>query len=60
MVRLRDAVGIDRLMFGSDFPHTEGLAEPVAFVRDIPEFDAAETRAVMRDNVREFMGLAAA
>jgi len=59
MVRLRDAVGIERLMFGSDFPHTEGLADPVAFVKDIPEFDAAETKAVMRDNVREFLGLAA-
>jgi len=59
MVRLRDAVGIERLMFGSDFPHTEGLADPVAFVKDIPEFDAAETKAVMHDNVREFLGLPA-
>jgi predicted TIM-barrel fold metal-dependent hydrolase len=46
-------------MFGSDFPHTEGLADPCAYVKDIPEFDEAETRAVMRDNVREFLGLAA-
>jgi predicted TIM-barrel fold metal-dependent hydrolase len=59
MARLRDAIGIDRLMFGSDFPHTEGLADPCAFVKDIPEFDEAETRAVMRDNVREFLDLAA-
>jgi predicted TIM-barrel fold metal-dependent hydrolase len=59
MARLRDAVGIERLMFGSDFPHTEGLPDPCAYVKDIPEFDEAETRAVMRDNVREFLGLAA-
>jgi predicted TIM-barrel fold metal-dependent hydrolase len=58
MARLRDAVGIERLMFGSDFPHTEGLPDPCAYVKDIPEFDEAETRAVMRDNVREFLGLA--
>lgn len=57
MTRLRDAVGIERLMFGSDFPHTEGLADPCAFVKDIPEFDDAETKVVMRDNVREFLGL---
>ena len=57
MARLRDAVGIDRLMFGSDFPHTEGLADPCAFVKDIPEFDAAETEAVMRTNVLEFLGI---
>lgn len=56
---LKDAVGIDRLMFGSDFPHTEGLADPLAFVKDIPDFDDAETRAVMSDNVRDFLGLAA-
>jgi len=56
---LRDAIGIERLMFGSDFPHTEGLADPCAFVKDIPGFDANETRAVMRDNVLEFLGIAA-
>lgn len=59
MVRLRDAVGIERLMFGSDFPHTEGLPDPIAFTKDIPEFDEAETKAVMLDNVQEFLGLAA-
>lgn len=55
---LEDAVGIDRLLFGSDFPHAEGLAEPTAFVEDIPGFDEAETRAVMRENVRALLGLA--
>ena len=28
MDRLKDEIGIDRLLFGSDFPHTEGLPEP--------------------------------
>ena len=59
MYSLREAVGIDRLMFGSDFPHTEGLADPLAYVKDIPEFDDAETKAVMRDNVLEFLGITA-
>ncbi|UDY35049.1 amidohydrolase family protein [Dermatobacter hominis] len=58
MARLRDAIGIDRLLFGSDFPHTEGLPEPVRFVEDIPEFDRDETRAVMSDNVRDLLHLA--
>lgn len=57
MGRLKDELGIDRLLFGSDFPHTEGLAEPTQFVKDIPTFDEAETRAIMRDNVRTFLGL---
>ncbi|MGI8754325.1 MAG: amidohydrolase family protein [Acidimicrobiales bacterium] len=55
MERLRDAVGIDRLLFGSDFPHTEGLPDPLAYVKDIPTFDAADTKAVMRDNVLELI-----
>ncbi len=48
---LKDAIGIDRLLFGSDFPHTEGLPDPTHFVKDIPTFDEAETKAIMRDNV---------
>jgi len=57
MGRLRDAVGIERLMFGSDFPHTEGLPDPCSYLKDIPEFDEPETRAVMRDNVLELLGI---
>ena len=57
MGRLRDAVGIERLMFGSDFPHTEGLPDPCSYIKDIPEFDEPETRAVMRDNVLELLGI---
>lgn len=57
MARLRDAVGIERLMFGSDFPHTEGLPDPCSYIKDIPEFDEHETRAVMRDNVLELLGI---
>jgi predicted TIM-barrel fold metal-dependent hydrolase len=57
MDRLKDAIGIERLLFGSDFPHTEGLPEPTLFVKDIPSFDEAETKAIMRDNVLELLGI---
>ena len=59
MARLKDEIGIERLLFGSDFPHTEGLADPTHFVKDIPTFDADDTRAIMRDNVRDLLRLAA-
>jgi predicted TIM-barrel fold metal-dependent hydrolase len=52
---LREKVGIDRLLFGSDFPHAEGLPDPTLYVKDIPTFDEAETRAVMRDNVLDLI-----
>jgi len=52
---LKDLLGIDRLLFGSDFPHAEGLPEPTDFVKDIPTFTDDEVRTVMRDNVLELL-----
>jgi predicted TIM-barrel fold metal-dependent hydrolase len=48
--RLRDELGADRMIFGSDYPHAEGLADPLSFVNDLPGFSEAEIRMVMRDN----------
>jgi predicted TIM-barrel fold metal-dependent hydrolase len=55
MALLKDLLGVDRLLFGSDFPHTEGLPEPVLFVKDIPTFTPDETRRIMRDNVLDLL-----
>lgn len=55
MELLKEQLGIDRLLFGSDFPHTEGLPEPTAFVKDIPTFTDDEIRAIMRDNVGDLI-----
>jgi len=47
---LKELIGADHLLFGSDWPHAEGLADPTAFIHDIPGFSAEEARKVMRDN----------
>ena len=47
---LRDSIGADRMLFGSDFPHGEGLAEPCAFVDDLEGFSAGDVKLIMRDN----------
>ena len=47
---LRDTIGADHMLFGSDFPHGEGLAEPIEFVNDLEDFSVDEVRLVMRDN----------
>jgi hypothetical protein len=52
---LKHAIGADHMLFGSDWPHAEGLAVPTDFIHDLTGFDAAETRLVMRENA---MGLA--
>jgi predicted TIM-barrel fold metal-dependent hydrolase len=47
---LRDELGADRMIFGSDYPHAEGLADPLTFVDDLAGFSDAEIRLVMREN----------
>ena len=51
--QLRDELGADRMIFGSDYPHAEGLADPLSFVDDLPGFSDAEIRLVMRENALE-------
>ena len=47
---LRDELGADRMIFGSDYPHAEGLADPLSFVNDLPGFSDDDIRLVMREN----------
>ncbi|MGH0032461.1 MAG: amidohydrolase family protein [Myxococcota bacterium] len=47
---LRDTIGADRMLFGSDFPHGEGLAEPCDFVDDLQGFADEDVKRIMRDN----------
>jgi predicted TIM-barrel fold metal-dependent hydrolase len=47
---LRDELGANRMIFGSDYPHAEGLADPLSFVDDLPGFSDDEIRLVMREN----------
>ena len=53
---LADTIGVDRLLFGSDFPHAEGLAVPTSFVDDLDGFDEKSIRRIMRDNAFAFIG----
>jgi len=48
--KLRDSLGADHMLFGSDFPHAEGLSDPTEFVKDLEGFSPDETRLVMREN----------
>ena len=38
------------MLFGSDWPHAEGLFEPTEFVHDLKGFTPDEIRLVMREN----------
>jgi len=56
MPLLKDLLGVDRLLFGSDFPHAEGLSEPLNFIDELEGFSDDEVRKVMRDNACRLVG----
>ena len=52
---LADQIGTSQVLMGSDFPHAEGLADPVKFADELHGFDDREIRAIMRDNTRKLV-----
>lgn len=52
---LIDLIGADRVLFGSDFPHPEGLAEPAKLTPEIAELPEPVIEAVMGKNLRELL-----
>ncbi|GLX02656.1 amidohydrolase family protein [Microtetraspora sp. NBRC 16547] len=55
--KLADTVGADRVLFGSDWPHGEGLANPTDFVHELKGFTESEIDQVMRTNVVNLLGI---
>jgi predicted TIM-barrel fold metal-dependent hydrolase len=58
MRALADLIGVDRILFGSDWPHGEGLANPMDFTKELSAFDEDEVRKIMRDNCLDLLGAA--
>ncbi|MDC8982736.1 amidohydrolase family protein [Mycobacterium marinum] len=57
---LADRIGVDRILFGSDWPHGEGLESPLAFTEELTGFSRAEVQKIMRDNALDFLGVTVA
>jgi predicted TIM-barrel fold metal-dependent hydrolase len=59
VARVIAEVGIEPIVFGSDFPHGEGLAFPAQYVEaQLAELPDEQVLAIMRDNLARFLGLA--
>lgn len=43
---------VERIVYGSDWPHPEGFADPEDYIVDLKEFNEADQRKIMRDNLR--------
>ena len=53
--RAAEVVGWDCLVFGSDFPHSEGLPDPVQYVRTIEHIGSETVRKLMRTNLEQLL-----
>jgi predicted TIM-barrel fold metal-dependent hydrolase len=56
VAQLVDTVGVDHIIFGSDFPHPEGLAEPCSYVDELPAGLSEDEKAkIMGANMANLM-----
>ena len=55
---LVDLIGATQVLFGSDFPHAEGLANPRSFADSLPALSYDDLRRVMRENARDLVASA--
>ncbi|MEN8159457.1 MAG: amidohydrolase family protein [Myxococcota bacterium] len=53
---LARSIGASQVLFGSDYPHPEGLAEPAQFAEEIAELSEADQRLILRDNAMRLVG----
>lgn len=60
LTRLAELIGVERILFGSDWPHGEGVAQPLDFVKELDGFTADEVQRIMRENCLDLLGPPAA
>lgn len=54
---LATLIGVDKILFGSDWPHGEGLQTPIDYVAELSAFSPEDVRKIMRDNAVDLLGL---
>ena len=52
VARLAELIGVDRILFGSDFPHPEGLGEPLDFLHELGSFNDDDKQKIMSSNLK--------
>lgn len=50
-VGLIKAIGPDKVVFGSDFPHPEGLADPVSYAKELGSLPDEDVKRIMGANL---------
>jgi len=57
--QLIELLGADNVIFGSDYPHVEGLAEPLSYFDQLAGLPGADIKKVMGTNMMQLMGVSA-
>ena len=57
-VGLCGVIGADNVLFGSDYPHPEGMSDPLSFVDDLDGLTPEDTAKVMGGNLSRLMNVA--
>jgi predicted TIM-barrel fold metal-dependent hydrolase len=57
-VGLVEAIGADNVLFGSDYPHPEGMSDPLSFVDELEGLSHEDTAKVMGGNLARLMNVA--
>lgn len=52
-----DLIGVDRVLFGSDYPHPEGLAEPTHFADMLGHLTETDQAKIMGGNLARLMAV---
>ena len=57
-VGLCEVVGTENVLFGSDFPHPEGMSDPITFIDDLEGLSHDDQAKVMGGNLSRLMNVA--
>ena len=58
-VGLIKLLGADHVLFGSDYPHVEGMSDPISFVDELEGLPEEDVKLVMGGNMERLMGVGA-
>ncbi len=54
---LADLIGEEHVLFGSDYPHPEGLADPVSYIDELEGLSEEKIRKIMGGNLAKLMNI---
>jgi predicted TIM-barrel fold metal-dependent hydrolase len=52
---LAELIGVDRVLFGSDYPHPEGLEDPASYVQELAGLPDESVRKIMGANLARLL-----